>query len=51
MSLDRNRLSKSVNKLQKFLKKGGNSLRPQEVHDFRTHARRIEAMKVPTLAA
>jgi CHAD domain-containing protein len=44
MSLDRNRLSKSVNKLRKFLRKGGNSLRPQEVHDFRTHARRLEAM-------
>jgi len=43
MSLDSNRLTKSVKKLRKFLKQASNTPRPEEVHSFRTHARRLEA--------
>ena len=42
MSLDKNRLRKSITKLRKFLKKR-KSISPEEVHDFRTHARRFKA--------
>ena len=42
MSLDKNRLLKSVTKLRKLLKKR-KSISPEEVHDFRTHTRRFEA--------
>ena len=42
MSVDRNRLRKSVSRLRKLLKKR-KSISPDEVHDFRTHARRFEA--------
>ena len=42
MSIDKNRLLKSVTKLRKLLKKR-KSISPEEVHDFRTHARRFEA--------
>ena len=42
MSVDRNRLRKSVGKLRKLLKKH-KSIDPKEIHDFRTHARRFEA--------
>jgi len=42
MSLDKNRLLKSVSKLRKLLKKR-KSISPEEVHDVRTHTRRFEA--------
>jgi CHAD domain-containing protein len=42
MSLDRKRIRNSVGKLRKLLKKE-KSMSPEEVHDFRTHARRFQA--------
>jgi CHAD domain-containing protein len=41
--LDKGRLQKSVRKVRKFLKKARKRPSPQEIHDFRTHARRFEA--------
>jgi CHAD domain-containing protein len=42
MPVDRNRLRKSVGKLRKLLKKQ-KLIDPEEIHDFRTYARRFEA--------
>ena len=43
MPLDEQRLQKSVRKLRKFLKKVRKQPTPDEIHDFRTHSRRLEA--------
>ena len=43
MSLDGERLNKSMRKLQQFLRKARRRPSPQEIHTFRTHTRRLEA--------
>src|SRR5882762_5702393 len=43
MSLDPNRIQKSIRKLRKLVKRSPKRPTPDQVHDFRTHARRFEA--------
>src|SRR5437879_3214065 len=43
MSLDPNRIQKTVRKLRKLVKKSPKRPTPDQVHDLRTHARRFEA--------
>ncbi len=43
MALDLNRAEKPVRKLRKLLKKMSNPPTPEEVHDFRTNSRRVDA--------
>jgi CHAD domain-containing protein len=43
MSLDLDRIQKSVRKLRKLVKKAPKRPTPDQVHDLRTHARRFEA--------
>jgi CHAD domain-containing protein len=43
MSLDSDRIQKSVSKLRKLVKKAPKRPTPDEVHDLRTHTRRFEA--------
>jgi CHAD domain-containing protein len=43
MALDLNRADKPVRKLRKLLKKMSNPPTPEEVHDFRTNSRRVDA--------
>jgi CHAD domain-containing protein len=43
MALELNRAEKPVRKLRKLLKKMSNPPTPEEVHDFRTNSRRVDA--------
>ncbi len=43
MALDLNRADKPVRKVRKLLKKMSNPPTPEEVHDFRTNSRRVDA--------
>ncbi len=52
MALDLNRAEKPVRKLRKLLKKMSNPPTPEEVHDFRTNTRRVDAtLKAFSLAS
>ncbi len=43
MSLDPDRILKSVRKVEKFIKKAPHQPTPEQVHDLRTHARKLES--------
>jgi CHAD domain-containing protein len=45
MALDLNRAEKPVRKLRKLLKKMSNPPTPEQVHDFRTNSRRVDATR------
>ncbi len=42
MSLDLDRIQKSVRKVRKFIKKAPRQPAPEQVHDLRTPARKLE---------
>jgi CHAD domain-containing protein len=44
MALDRKRIQKSARKLRKLLRKMPSPPAPEEVHSFRTNARRLETV-------